>query len=255
MNSNNRLFILIILISALCSCSKIYVVDKKTTVQYIFNDSLNSKTDSSTLTYIQPYKEQLAGIMSEILIESAQPLTKGNPEGNLGDYCADACFRQTTIRCKELGLPTPDLCFLNNGGLRVSLPKGNIIVGNIFELMPFENSLVILELSGTQLLELLNFIAEKNGAPLSGIKFIIKDKKATSIQINNSEFNIEKKYWIATSDYLANGGDNLVFLKNISRKENLNLKVRDAFIIDLRMISKETKILKVELDGRISVHQ
>jgi 2',3'-cyclic-nucleotide 2'-phosphodiesterase (5'-nucleotidase family) len=247
--------LLVVLFSALCSCSKIYVVENKTTSQYIFNDSLNSKTDSSTLTYIQPYKEQLAGIMSEVLIESAQALTKGNPEGILGDYCADACQRQSIIRSRELGLPSPDMSILNNGGLRVSLPKGNITMGNIFELMPFENSLVLLELSGTQLLELLNFIAEKNGTPVSGVKFIIKDKKATSILINNSDFNVEKKYWVATSDYLANGGDNLVFLKKVSRKENLNLKVRDAFVNDLRMISKENKLLKVELDGRISVHQ
>lgn len=255
MKHYGKYFLLLVLYSALCSCSKIYVVDKKTTAQYVFNDSINSKTDSSTLTYIQPYKEQLAGLMSEVLVESAQPLSKGYPEGLLGDYCADACQRQSIIRSKELGLPSPDLSLLNNGGLRVSLPKGNITVGNIFELMPFENSLVLLELSGVQLLELLNFIAEKNGTPISGVKFIIKDKKATSILINNSEFNVEKKYWVATSDYLANGGDNLVFLKNVSRKENLNLKVRDAFINDLRLISKENKILKVEIDGRISVHQ
>lgn len=246
---------LVVLFSALCSCSKIYVVENKTTAQYIFNDSINSKTDSSTLAYIQPYKEQLAGLMGEVLVELAQSLIKGNPEGLLGDYCADACLRQSIIRSKELGLPSPDISVLNNGGLRVSLPKGKITVGNIFELMPFENSLVLLELSGSQLVELLNFIAEKNGAPISGVKFIIKDKKATSILINKSEFNVEKKYWVATSDYLANGGDNLVFLKNVSRKENLNLKVRDAFINDLRSISEEGKMLKVELDGRISVHQ
>ncbi len=255
MKRNGKYFILSILISALFSCSKVYVVEKKTSVQYIFNDSLNSKTDSSALTYIQPYKEQLAGIMSEVLIESAQTLTKGNPEGILGNYCADACQRQSVLRSQDLGLPLPDMSLLNNGGLRVSLPKGSITVGNIFELMPFENSLVLLELSGTQLLELLNFIAEKNGTPVSGVRFIIKDKKATSILINNSDFNVEKKYWVATSDYLANGGDNLVFLKKVSRRENLNLKVRDAFVNDLRMISKENKILKVELDGRISVHK
>ena len=62
-----------------------------------------------------------------------------------------------------------DAAFINYGGIRSYLPKGDITIGRIFELMPFDNLIVLQEIKGDTLLSFLNFIAERNGWPISGI--------------------------------------------------------------------------------------
>lgn len=184
------------------------------------------------------------------LVYSAQTLTKELPEGNLGNYCADASLRQALEKCADLKLDAPDFCFLNHGGLRASLPKGIITIGNIFELMPFENELVYLKVRGSTVDSILNWIAIKGGAPISGIKFQLNKKKAEQIMIRNQPYQKEKGYNIITSDYLANGGDGLSFLK-LELPIPLGIKVRDAFIIDLQQMGNRNDTLTVQKDGRL----
>ena len=168
------------------------------------------------------------------LVYATQALTKELPEGNLGNYCADASLRQAIIKCNQLNLEQPDFCFLNHGGLRSSLPQGIITVGNVFELMPFENELVYLKVSSATVDSILNWIAIKGGAPI----------------IQNQVKKNEIQYKIITSDYLANGGDGLYFLKQ-EKPISLGIKVRDAFIQDLQNIGSRKDSLSVQKDGRL----
>ncbi|MBK7965988.1 MAG: 5'-nucleotidase C-terminal domain-containing protein [Bacteroidetes bacterium] len=188
--------------------------------------------------------------MNSVLVYSAQSLTKELPEGNLGNYCADASLRQAFVKCTEMKLNAPDFCFLNHGGLRASLPKGKITIGNIFELMPFENELVYMEVSSSTVDSILNWIAIKGGAPISGIKFQLNNKKVEQIKIQNQPIEKEKKYKIITSDYLAHGGDGLFFLKQESPIA-LGIKVRDAFINDLQQMGSRNDTLTIHKDGRL----
>jgi 2',3'-cyclic-nucleotide 2'-phosphodiesterase (5'-nucleotidase family) len=243
-------FLSLFLLAFVMSCRPSAEIRTSATRQYIFSDSSNSLVDSSVWKMITPYRDSLNLTMNELLAYSAQPLTKGNPEGLLGNFAADACHQQALAKCMELGIPPQDFTFLNNGGLRVSLPKGAILRKNIFELMPFENELVVLSLDGNQLTELLANIAGRGGAPVSGMMMEIHDKKAVGVKIHSMAVDNTKSYRVLTSDYLAGGGDNLEFLKNI-KKENLNLKVRDAMIYYLQDLQKKGDTLKVILDGRI----
>lgn len=188
--------------------------------------------------------------MNFVLVYSAQSLTKELPEGNLGNYCADASLRQAMTKCELMKLDAPDFCFLNHGGLRASLPKGKITVGNIFELMPFENELIYMNVSSATVDSILNWIAIKGGAPISGIKFLINNKKADQIIIQHQPFQRESNYKIVTSDYLANGGDGLFFLKK-ETSIPLGTKVRDAFINDLKEMGSRNDTLNVQKDGRL----
>lgn len=184
------------------------------------------------------------------LVYSAQALTKELPESNLGNYCADAVLRQARAKCAVMKLDTPDFCFLNQGGLRASLPKGIITIGNIFELMPFENELVYLKVNSSVVDSIVNWIAGKGGAPVSGIKFQLNNKKVEQLIIQNQPYQKERNYKIITSDYLANGGDGLYFLKQ-ELPIPLGLKVRDAFIIDLQQMGNRNDTLVVQKDGRL----
>ncbi len=212
----------------------------------------NSDVDSATYYKILPYQKSLNADMHAVLAFSDQALEKGQPEGLLGDFVADACLQIANQSYYPDDGKKIDFVFLNNGGLRNALPKGNITKGNVFELMPFENELVVLKINGALVKKIFNFIASKDGAPVAGARFSIKDKQAVNVLINNAVFDSTQTYKAVTSDYLANGGDQLFFLANVKERESINLKVRDAIIQYLKQKSKAEEHIVVKQDQRIS---
>ena len=212
----------------LVSCAGSAHVSKIETNTYSLNNS--SPVDSASTRIIRPYKSKHDAIMNEVLNVSDQPMEKGQPEGVLGDFVCDLSLIQARVSNKSADNKPIDFCFMNNGGLRSTLPKGDLILGKVFELMPFENQFVVVNLDGPSTKKIIDFIAEKGGVPVSGIKMGIGDKKAINPMIGNQAFDINRHYKILTSDYLANGGDNLSFLSDIKDKVTLELKIRDAII-------------------------
>lgn len=251
-NSFTKQISLFIILLLLASCHTQYAIEKKETRQYTFSDSAQSPVDSAIWKLISPYHNELSAKMSEVLAFSEQALVKDNPEGLLGDFAADAVQHQAIKKCEATNMAKPDFTFLNNGSLRVPLPKGDITLGNIFELMPFENAIVILEIKGKDLDPLFKYIGDKNGIPVSGIRMNIKNKAVESVFVNGVALEAEKTYRVATNDYLANGGDNMSFLKSALTNTAINYTVRDAFINELKEIKAAGKTLKVNLDGRIT---
>jgi 2',3'-cyclic-nucleotide 2'-phosphodiesterase (5'-nucleotidase family) len=243
----------IIFISVLFfSCTSPVQLTKVETSEYVFSDSSDIKADSAITAEIRPYSDKLRADMGVVLAKSIRPLEKGNPEGVLGDFVADLCFERTLRDYKSADQHPPDFAFFNNGGLRKALPAGEITKGDVFELMPFENELVILTLNGSSVKKLINFMASKGGAPVSGIRFKIKDKEAREIIIGTAAFDSTKRYKVVTSDYLANGGDNFSFLSEAINRESINLKMRDAIIQHLYILGKTEEVVDVKPDGRIS---
>ena len=144
-----------------------------------------------------------------------------------------------------------DICLLNSGGIRSILPKGNVTARNAFEIMPFENSLVIIALKGEQILEMVDyFIAEKKPHPLAGITFAIdKDNVAKNILVQGKPIQKETIYYVGTNDYLSNGGDNMDFFKKGVQKFDMDYKLRNILIDYF----KEVDTIPVINDVRITV--
>ena len=150
--------------------------------------------------------------------------TQGNP-GYI-NIVESNIFDENKIRVL---LKKADICIMNTGGLRAVLPEGIITRGKIYELMPFDNELVILELNKQEFRELLIYLKERNGEPFSGMKLTILQNDSINIQFNNKEIKKENRIRILTSDYLANGGDRMDFF--IDKKQYpIGVKVRDAII-------------------------
>ena len=143
------------------------------------------------------------------------------------------------------------LCILNSGGLRTALPKGEITRGKIFELMPFENELTVVTLSGKNALLLFEYLAKAGGAPVSGIKMGIENEMPSRIFVNGEPFDSLKTYKVVTSDYLANGGDKYSFFKEPLQREDLRVKVRDAIMEFIMEEKQNGKALNSHFDGRI----
>lgn len=215
------------------------------------NKNADTHVDSNIVRIIAPYKSVVDKEMNEVLIQSKKAMSKGEPEGELGNLVADIILDRANNKYHPTDNIPIAICVLNNGGLRVSLPEGAISKGNIFELMPFENEMVVVTLSGEKMRTLVNFIAAKNGMPVSGIKMGIKDKEATHIMINGVALDPAGTYKVVTSDYLAGGGDKMDFFKDASKTEPLNYKLRDALIDYMKEANKNGKVLDAHLEGRV----
>lgn len=236
-----------ILLTTFQSC-KTTLTQKSNTITQTKVDS-TIKGDEAILQFYQPYKKSLDSQMSSVLVYSETELTKGLPESNLSNVFSDAIA--STCRAHNIdfdfALPT------TNGGIRTNLPKGAITLRSAFELMPFENELVVLYLNASSVEKLAKFIVEKGGQPVSGIRIEGKKDSVISIVINNQKLDQYKTYRVLTSDYLANGGDGILAFKEAVKRDNLNIKVRDAIIEYMRYENSAGRTLKPTLDGRIKI--
>ncbi len=197
---------------------------------------------------IEPYKKQLDSTMNVVIGYAPERLEGGNPESTLSNYFTDALLSYST---QTLGKKA-DLAILNMGGFRKPIEAGNITVRDIFELMPFENEAVQIELSGKDLQDLFNIFAQKNGEAIAGVRFSIKDGKAADIKIQGSPLDVNKTYQVVTSDYLLGGNDGMTPLRNYKNPVLLNKKLRDVFIEYIKQETAGGKQIKSEKDGRIS---
>jgi 2',3'-cyclic-nucleotide 2'-phosphodiesterase (5'-nucleotidase family) len=189
--------------------------------------------------------------MSQVISLASEPLDKGDreaPESSLGNWVADAVLAQAQLisqRSLAFGI-------CNKGGIRVtSLPVGNITRGHIYELMPFDNYLVTMQLPGSILKILFDKMAASGGWPISaGISYEIKEGKSHKVMINGESIRESEIYEFALSDYLAEGGGDLDFLKEYPY-ENLGVYYRDALIDYALSQQRMNKSLAARLEGRV----
>jgi 2',3'-cyclic-nucleotide 2'-phosphodiesterase (5'-nucleotidase family) len=233
----------------LFSCSKSYRVVKSNRTEY--GIAKNIAADSSVVKTYLPYKLRLDSQMNGIIGYSDVALTKTAASGEesiLGNFFSDAASAEAKKIDPAIDFAMPS----TNGGLRNPLPKGAITLANVFELMPFENELLVFELKGNDVQSLLDFIAHTGGQPVSGIRLKIKDGKAIDVTIKGQPFDITKNYRVLTSDYIAGGGDNVNSFKQPVSRKVLGLKVRDALILYIKGKQAAGEKITSKLDGRIS---
>jgi 2',3'-cyclic-nucleotide 2'-phosphodiesterase (5'-nucleotidase family) len=145
----------------------------------------------------------------------------------------------------------PVVSFVNYGGIRTWLPKGDITVGKIFELMPFENEMVFIQLTGEQLQQFYDIVAVNGGSSVGGVRFVISKGKANNIMIEGEKLKPESKYWMVTNDYSANGGDDLVVFTQRLELKNSGKKIRDIIISNFEKRKINGVNLIENLDERI----
>lgn len=221
---------------------------------YIHSFSASHYEISDTLPKSEPivqmlhrYKQGVDTQMNVVIGETDIPLTKAQPECLLGNFMADA-----QLSAAQQIDPKSSVSILNYGGIRLPyLPPGKITKGQMFQLMPFDNMVAIVEMSGATLRNLCHHIAASKGWPVSGIRFKIKDKKAVDIQVGDQPLNDNIYYKVTMSDYLARGGDNLDFISPL-RKRVTSIFLRDAMTEYVANLARQGKNLHPNIEHRIS---
>lgn len=197
--------------------------------------SVNSKTEKLTETYqanghidslIQPYKDSLSVEMNVVIAEATSDFIVERPGSNLGNWVADAIFVNQT---RTVRLSDPVFVLLNTGGLRASLNKGPITIGDIFKLMPFDNELVWVKLPMSALPEIQAYLIKSGGEPIANAQL-----EKGVLKLNGGKEGATH-FWVITSDYLKNGGDKMTFF---SKAEDIMLTgkvIRNCLIDEAKL--------------------
>ena len=199
---------------------------------------------------IAPYKKEMEKEMNIVIGSCAKDLTKARPECTLGNWTADLVHK----KCEEYAQQSIDFAIVNYGGMRIfTLPAGKITKSNVFELMPFENALVVIHVNAEILQEFFDKMALYGGWPVSHqVRYKIKNNKAIDITINGQPIDKNKIYKIALSDFIANGGDKCFFFKN-QKRDLLGKLFRDAIMEHVMDLTKEGKKIDANIEGRVTV--
>lgn len=209
------------------------------------------RPDAKTTAILKPYKDKVDAMMYEIIGTSEMKMEKREPESLLSNLVASVLQQAGT---QVLGHPA-DMGLVNMGGLRNILPEGYITVGEVYEILPFENSLCVLTLKGVDMKRLFKSIASLNGEGVSGIRLEITPKgELLNATIGGKPVVDDQLYTVATIDYLADGNGRMdAFLQAEKRECPEDATLRGLFIDYIRKQTAAGKVITSSLDGRITV--
>ena len=206
-------------------------------------DGIEPAADIEAL--IAPYRDRLGEQLAEVLAHSSGEFRKDEPEGTLENLVADALLDVV----QDLAADTVHVALLNDGGLRVPVSEGPILMRHAYELLPFENYVTVLSLSGSQLERLADEIALSGGEPIAGWTMELAGDDAVDVRIGGQPVDPARRYRLATVDYLVDGGGTWTVLweAGAQAREDLDVLIRDVLVAYLR----ERDTVSPALDGRV----
>jgi 5'-nucleotidase len=213
----------------------------------------NITSNNAIEDFIAPYKTKLNKNLDSVISYAPETYSKTDGELNtaIGNLMADAVFSESNPIFNKRTGKNIDLVLLNHGGIRSIISQGNITSRTAYEVMPFENSVVVAAIKGNQVNEMISFLAKvKRAHPVSKQLEILLDgdfniKKAL---IKGKPVSEDKMYYIATNDYLYNGGDRMSFFHPSDSLYVLDYKIRNVLIDYF----KKTDTIKPKIDNRFT---
>jgi 2',3'-cyclic-nucleotide 2'-phosphodiesterase (5'-nucleotidase family) len=242
--------IIILFFSILTGCHVVQPVSGVTYKGYPVGKAADK--DSSYINMLRPYSDSVGKTMNQVLVYASNDLKKELPNSSLGNFLADAYLEMAR---KKFNAKT-DVAFMNHGGVRIQrISAGPITKGTIYEVMPFDNLLVLVEVKGAVLAAYLDRIAaEGGGGGVAGITMTIKNKKATDIYIGGLPIDLEKTYIMANSDYVVDGGGGFNGLKQLPQQRTSYL-LRESIVAYCEAMGAAGKKINDQTPIRITVHE
>jgi 5'-nucleotidase, C-terminal domain len=216
-------FLYILVGASLMACSTHFIPEYKFSSRVIQNEP--TATSQTTLTtdlsyFLQPYQDTLHQEFDAVLATTPTELIVSRPSSNLMNWCADALLSSMTANKR---LSEPVICILNTGGLRSSFGKGTLTLADFYKLMPFDNAVTWVHLPVDRIPQIEKYLRMSGGEPLANCIYRNGTLEIPGLLATHAFI------WVLTSDYLANGGDQMSFFKDLEKQET-GILLRDIFI-------------------------
>ena len=241
-----KILILLFLISSWGCKSTFYVTD--TAVEYERVSEASVTPDQEVADMLTPYRTQMDAEMNIVIGQLDTILIKESPESNIGNWLSDMLLAEASRNSKmEI-----DFGVQNSGGIRVtSLAAGPITIGEVYEVMPFDNKISIVTADGNGVKEFMDHMAKGRGWPISsGTSYKIKDQQAYDILINGTPLDLNKTYKFALPDYIAGGGSGSAFLRKYDRQD-LEVLIRESFVAHIKRDTESGTTQYARKEGRV----
>ena len=229
---NYRYFILCLCIACFMSCKQEMHIERIEGKRLEINDSLVGV--SKIEDFIKPFREHVNSNLNSVLAYSVDTYSKTDGDLNtaIGNLMADAVMEEANPIFESRTGHKLDIVLLNHGGIRAILSKGNVTTRTAYEIMPFENSVVVTELKGSHVKEMIAHLQKaKRAHPISGLTIKLDtDYELLEAKINGELIDDNRTYYVATNDYLYSGGDNMDFFQKSDTLHDLDYKIRNVLI-------------------------
>ena len=242
----NRIVLSLLIGIALVSCHRPAKVVESWGEMVLIDSTMDAIADSAYLAYLSPIKADLETQLNIPIGYAPKGLEVYTPECPMLNWASDALLAMAQQRYPG----KVDIAVVNMGGMRCNWGAGDITFRHVFELMPFDNELVVLTLSGKDLMELCSIFAQGYGEGVAGLRMEATNKQVKSVKIAGREIDIYAYYKVATSDYLSQGNDRMVPLKNSVEIWRSEEKIRDLYIEYI----KQVKTVEATVDGRMKIN-
>ena len=208
---------------------------------------LDAEPSAEAAALVASYKANVDSMMAPVLGLSRVSMNAKRPESLLSNWAADVMVEGGTAT----GLEPADMGLINVGGLRNNMPEGVVRRGDIILISPFENHVVVLEMKGSDLLELMENIAAVKGEGVSSsVRMEISaEGQLLSCTIGGKEIDPHRIYTVATIDYLAEGNDKMYALKKAVKRHETGILAREVM---MEYVLKH-RVIDSKIEGRITV--
>jgi 2',3'-cyclic-nucleotide 2'-phosphodiesterase (5'-nucleotidase family) len=241
-----RKIIFFLCVLSLAACSRQPKTVVGVTTEAIPVDATSDDIQSvAYLAHLAPIKAGMEQEMNVQLGYAPENLWVDAPECPMLNWASDALWEAA----KKAYNGRVDIAIVNMGGMRCTWQAGPITRGCVFELMPFDNRLVVLTLKGTDVLALCESFARYGGQGVAGMRVKIIDGRVADVQIGGKALNTKALYTVATSDYLAGGADHMDALTRYVDYWNSDLIIRDLYVDAVR----EQDTIRAAVDGRMTI--
>lgn len=235
----------------LTSCRSAYEVTKVEGGRVPIDSTWDIKPDAEAIALLAPYKAKIDSMMYRVVGTAEISMDRSRPESLLSNLVADV-LRESAV--EVLGKPA-DMGLINIGGIRNSLTEGPVTTENIYEILPFENSLCVLTMKGSVLKQLFANIAARGGEGVSGIQLkISKDGKLLQSSVEGKPIVDDRIYTVATIDYLADGNDGMAAFPQADKREcPEGATLRGLFMKYVEAQTAAGKKITSRMEGRITI--
>lgn len=236
------LYVFVLLVFAACQHPR--VVISKSSKIHMIDSSLDAVVDKEYVEYLAPIKADLEEQLNVVIGYAPEAMKVHQPECTMLNWATDALLAMA----RQYSSEPVDIAVVNIGGMRCNWGKGNITFKHVFELMPFDNELVVLTLSGQDLLDLCQIFAKNGGEGASGMQIKVSNGVVT-VTIAGEAVDPTRQYKVATSDYLSQGNDGMLPLKKSSHMWKSEQKIRDLYIEYIQ----QKGVVESQIDGRFVI--
>jgi 5'-nucleotidase len=205
--------------------------------------------DSAWAARVSHWNSEVAPIAAQVLGTASTGLHRRLPESTIGDLITDAMRADGGV----------DIAMQNPGGMRADMDEGPITRGELYAVMPFDNTIVTMELSGAQVKQALEqSLRGDRVTQVSGLHYVYDPAKPalqriTSITLaDGSPLDEQRTYRVAMNNFMASGGDQYDALAQGANRTDTGRLVRDAMEAYVRARCAGGKSLAVPADGRIA---